>query len=187
LEKDKKVVYSYTIILAIVFSLVLINQLFFIEDPIFPEKIEKEIEFTRVVNVDKLALFETMADIQNYPKILPNNIISIIIINQSENVIFAKETVSERGITTDIIAKHVLFPPDKHIVTIVDGDAKNSTITIMLDELNSSTKITAKMEMEFRGVLIPFGFLPQNQFESALNTVISGFVDYTNKITSENS
>ena len=154
-----------------------------IGNPIFPEKVEKEIEFTRVVNVDKLALFETMADIHNYPKIFPNNVISVNIINQSENIIFAKETVSEAGITADIIAKHILFPPDKHIVTVVDGDAKNTTITIILDELDSSTKLTIKMEMELRGILIPFGFLPQNQFQSAMNTVISGFVDYTNKMS----
>ena len=180
MEKDKKIVLAFLISLAIVFPLVIIYMN--IGNPIFPEKVEKEIEFKRIVNVDKLALFETMADIHNYPKIFPNNIISIIIINQSENVIFAKETISERGITTDIIAKHMLFPPDKHIVTIVDGDAKNSTITIMLDELNSSTKLTTKIEMELRGVLIPFGLLPHNQFQSAMNTVISGFVDYTNKM-----
>jgi len=154
-----------------------------IGNPIFPEKVEKEIEFTRVVNVDKLALFETMADIHNYPKIFPNNVISVNIINQSENIIFTKETVSEAGITADIIAKHMLFPPDKHIVTVVDGDAKNTTITIMFDELDSSTKLTTKIEMELRGILIPFGFLPQNQFQSAMNTVISGFVDYTNKMS----
>jgi len=154
-----------------------------IGNPIFPEKVEKEIEFTRVVNVDKLALFETMADIHNYPKIFPNNVISVNIINQSENIIFAKETVSEAGITADIIAKHMLFPPDKHIVTVVDGDAKNTTITIMFDEFDSSTKLTIKMEMDLKGVLIPFGFLPQNQFQSAMNTVISGFVDYTNKMS----
>jgi len=39
------------------------------------------------------------------------------------------------------------------------------------------------MEMDLKGVLIPFGFLPQNQFQSAMNTVISGFVDYTNKMS----
>ena len=184
MEKDEKILVASLISLVIVGSLVIIYMNYSIGNPIFPEKIEKEIEFTRVVNVDKLALFETMADISNYPKIFPNNIISIIIINQSENVIFAKETISELGITTDIIAKHMLFPPDKHIVTIVDGDAKNSTITIMLHELNSSTKLTTKIELELRGVLIPFGFLPQNQFEHAMITVISQFVDYTNKIPS---
>jgi len=154
-----------------------------IGNPVFPEKIEKEIEFTRVVNVDKIALFETMADIQNYPEIFPNNVISVNIINQSENVIFAKETVVEAGIKSELLVKHMFFPPDKHIAIVVDGDAKNTAITIILDELDSSTKLTTKIEMELRGVLIPFGFLPHNQFESAMNTIISGFVDYTNKMS----
>jgi len=39
------------------------------------------------------------------------------------------------------------------------------------------------MEIDLKGILIPFGFLPQNQFENAMNTVISGFVDYTNKMS----
>jgi len=182
LQRRDKNLGIYLGLVFLVWTFVIIFMNYSIGNPIFPEKIEKEIEFTRIVNVDKLALFETMADIRNYPKIFPNNVISVNIINQSENVIFAKETVSEAGITTDIVTKHVLFPPDKLIVTVVDGSAKNSTITIMFDELNSSTKLTTKIEMELRGILMFFGFLPQNQFQSAMNTVISGFVDYTNKM-----
>jgi len=182
LQRRDKNLGIYLGLVFLVWTFVIIFMNYSIGNPIFPEKIEKEIEFTRIVNVDKLALFETMADIRNYPKIFPNNVISVNIINQSENVIFAKEIVSEAGITTDIVTKHVLFPHDKLIVTVVDGDAKNSTITIMFDELNSSTKLTTKIEMELRGILMFFGFLPQNQFQSAMNTVISGFVDYTNKM-----
>ena len=100
-RRDKNLgIYIGLVFLVWIFVIIFMN--YSIENPIFPEKVEKKIGFTRIVNVDKLALFETMADIRNYPKILPNNVISVNIINQSENVIFAKETISERGITTDI-------------------------------------------------------------------------------------
>jgi len=183
LQRHDKILLIYFCLFFLIWISVIIYLNYSIGNPVFPEKIEKEIEFTRVVNVDKIALFETMADIQNYPEIFPNNVISVNIINQSENVIFAKETVVEAGIKSELLVKHMFFPPDKHIATVVDGDAKNSTITAIFDEQDSSTKLTIKMEIDLKGVLIPFGFLPQNQFQSAMNTVISGFVDYTNKMS----
>lgn len=182
MQKRNKILLIYLGLFFLIWISVIIYLNYSIGNPIFPQKIEKEIEFTRIVKVDRMKLFESMAGIENYPKIFPNNVLSVNIINQSENVIFAKETVSEAGITADIITKHMLFPPDKHIVTVVDGDAKNTTITATFDELDSSTKLTIKMEMDLKGFLLPFGFLPENQFESAMNTIISGFVDYANKM-----
>jgi len=188
-RRDKNLgIYLGLVFTVWIFVIIFIN--YSLENPIFSVTTTK-IEFTRVLNVDKLALFETMADIRNYPIILPNNFISVTIINETHNrapgpgqsavTIFAKETISERGITTDIIARHELYPPNRHIVEIVSGDAKNTRIILNLDELDSSTILSTQIEMKLRGVLIPFGFLPSDQFESAFSTVISGFVDYTNQ------
>jgi len=119
-----------------------------------------------------------MADIEKYPTIFPNNVLSVNIINQSKSVIFAEEKFSELGISSNVIVKHTIFPYEKHLVTIIDGDAQNTNIIITFEDLDSSTKLTVEINMTFKGILIPFGLLPQDQFEHAVNTVISGFVDY---------
>ncbi len=153
----------------------------YIGNPIIPEKIEKKIQVTHILDIERKKLFDTMADLENYPTIFPNNILSVNIINQSENIIFAEEKLSEAGITTKIIVKHTILPYEKHIVTIMDGDAQNTTIIITFEDFNLSTKLNVKTNMSLKGILIPFGFLPQNNLESAINTVIFGFADYAKK------
>jgi len=147
----------------------------------FPDKIEKKIEFTRVLDIERKKLFNIMADVNNYPNIFPNNVLSADIISQSKNTIFAKEKFIERGITTNFVVKHEIFPYEKHIVTIMDGDATNSTVIATFEDFNSSTKLTIEINMNLRGILIIFGFIPQDQLEHAINTVIFGFVDFANK------
>ena len=182
MRKRNKFLIIYFVLVFSIWILVIMYYSYSFGNIVFPQKIEKEIEFTRILNVDRMKLYKSMANISNYPEIFPNNVLSVNIINQSENVIFATETISEAGIKSNLMVKHMLIPPDKHIITIVEGDAKNTTITTIFDEVGSTTKLTIKMEIELKGILIPFGFLPANQFEHAMNTVISGFVDYTNRV-----
>ena len=153
------------------------------QDPFITEKIEKKIEITRVVNIEREKLFDSMTDLKNYPTILPNNVLSVNIINQSESVIFAEEKFIEGGIIINVVAKHTIFPYDKHIVTIMNGDAQNTTVTTTFEDLDSSTKLTVELKMNLKGFLIPLGLLPQDQFEHAINTVISGFEDYAKKLS----
>ncbi len=145
---------------------------------LFPDKIEKNIEITQILDIERKKLFDAMTDLKNYPTIFPNNVLSVTIINQSKNVIFAEEQFIERGITANLVVKHTIFPYEKHIITIMDGDAKNSTVTVTFEDLGSSTKLTVQGKMNLKGILILFGVIPEQQFAHAINTVISGFVDY---------
>jgi len=153
----------------------------YIGNPIIPEKIEKKIQVTHILDIERKKLFDTMADLENYPTIFPNNVLSVNIINQSKSVIFTEEKFSEAGISINVVVKHTIFPHEKHIVAIMDGDAQNTTVAITFEDLDSSTKLNVEINMSLKGILIPFGFLPQNNLESAINTVIFGFADYAKK------
>ena len=57
-----------------------------------------EVEIEGEYNIGKEVLFNTMADVENYPTILPKNVLSVVIIEQEPNVILAEETMINQGI-----------------------------------------------------------------------------------------
>lgn len=135
--------------------------------------------FVKIENVNKKDLFNTMTDIKDYPKILPGSYISVKIINQTSDTMYAEEEVSERGVTTKLIVKHMIIPYEKHVLEVVDGDAHGTKITITLDEINpSSTSLAVDVELHLHGILAIFGGLAENELEHAVNTVITHFVEY---------
>jgi len=122
--------------------------------------VTKNTSFVMMVDADKRELFDLMADIENYPKILSDNYISVFIKNQTNNSIFTNEVITERGIQSTLNVKHTILPYDYHIIEILDGDAKDTKITIIFEENGSETKLTINTEIHARGKFIPFAYLP---------------------------
>jgi len=134
-----------------------------------------------LTDVNKKDIFLTMADIKEYPKILPDNYITVDIINDTNGTIYSKEEVQQMGIKTKMLVKHEIIPYSKHTLTILDGDARGSIITEFFDENDSHTKLTTDIDVHLHGILSPFTSLTKSNLDSAVNTVISKFVDYTKK------
>ena len=185
----------------------------------------------KVVDVNQEEAFLIMTDVKNYPKMLPKNIISVNIINQIDNNILAEYEVVELGIRTKLLVNHTMYPYDKHIVEVMDGDAKGTKLMqdfttiypvniippecIGYDEdgdfdvdsydltackskstahnlylgdciyLDKCTKIDSKIELDLKGLLSPFRYLPEQNLNHAANTVISSFTNHM-EIKTEN-
>jgi len=141
--------------------------------------IENNYHFEKIVDVDRERIFNVMAQLENYPTIFPENYVSVIIINQTDNVIFSQETVKEAGIQVTINAKHSIIPYEKHEIEILSGDAKGSKILAVFKEVDSNTKIDVKIEMKLSGLLTPFAYLPKQNIDHALNTIFTTFTTYS--------
>ena len=138
-----------------------------------------EVEIEGEYNIGKEVLFNTMADVENYPTILPKNVLSVVIIEQEPNVILAEETMIEQGIKVKLLAKHTIIPYERHTVEIMSGDAKGTKITQIFRGDESSTKLSTKIQLKLHGLLSAFYFFPKDQFSHAMNTVNSSFVSYS--------
>jgi hypothetical protein len=154
-----------------------------IGNPLLSEKTVIKISFSRIIDIDKKEIFDVMANIEKYPTILPKNYVSVIIINQTNNTIFAEEEIMEKGIKTKLLVKHTIFPYEKHVLEVLSGDAENTIITEIYEDVNSSVRLTTDAEIHLQGILVPFGFLAQNNLEHAMNTAIDIFVEYTRNQT----
>ncbi len=141
-----------------------------------------EINFVKIVNVDRLTLFELFSDIEKYPLVLPENIISADIKSINKNILIVEMLVHEAGIKIPLEVKHEIFPSSRHTITILTGDVKDTVLDIVFEDYDSKTRITVDMELHTKGILTPFGFLASSNYQSAMNTVIESFIDYLNKI-----
>ena len=121
------------------------------------DEIIAESTFEKTTKISKQKLFDVIADVKNFPEIFPGKVISVEIINQTENMIYAKEVIDHNGIRIELLVKHTIFPYEKQIIEVVDGDAKGSKIIISFEENDGFTKITTETEIKLRGILKPIG------------------------------
>ena len=145
---------------------------------IVPKKIT-EFETSRLVDVPKNRIFDVMADIENFPNILPKNVIYVNILNKTNNVIIAEEELSEAGIKIKLLVKHTIKPYSEHIIEIIDGDAKGTMITQSFESVDSQTKLTTNVHLNLKGVTSVIAFLPESNLVHVVNTIISHFVEYS--------
>ena len=143
-----------------------------------PKKIT-EFETSRLVDVPNNRIFDVMANIENFPNILPENVVSVNILNKTDNEIIAEEELFEAGIKTKLLVKHTIKPYSEHIIEIIDGDAEVTKITQYFESVDSQTKLTTKVSLNVKGVTSIIAFLPEANLVHAMNTVISHFVEYS--------
>ena len=138
-----------------------------------------QVIFSNTYEIKKEFIFETMADVDNYPKILPKNILSVDIINKTQNTIFAKETITERGIKSNFLVKHTLKPYDQHIIEIIGGNANGTRIIQDFESQGNYTKITTQMDLSFQGALSIVSYLPAGEIRHAMNFINHEFINYS--------
>ena len=195
IQKTDKIIIIFYAFLAIAFTIGILHiasTFDTIEHPIIFLQPVTELQITKIVDVNQEEAFLIMTDIKNYPKILPRNIISVNIINQIDNNVLAEYEVVEHGIRAKLLVSHTIYPYDKHIVEVMDGDAKGTklmqdftTINTEIEKLpecdqsfDGCTKIDSRVELNLKGLLSPFSYLPKGNLDHASDTVISSFTNY---------
>ncbi|MCV0373515.1 MAG: DUF4214 domain-containing protein [Nitrosarchaeum sp.] len=191
MNKNDKIILVFYIILGISFfiSVVYLDQI--IPPPLKIEtanEITKTIESSRIVDLNKTRIFQVMTDVKNYPIILPTNVISVKIINQTENIIFAEEEIVIRGLKEKTILKHTIEFPNTYIIEIMHGEAKGTKITVDFEDYNSnSTMIKTKTELVVQGILKFIAQVKPQIYVDELNSFIDQAVSYSRGFDDETS
>jgi coenzyme Q-binding protein COQ10 len=150
----------------------------------FPDELrptQRTIELSTVVSANKILLFNQISDVEKYPIVFPDTFISVEILDKNNNSIKTLETAREIGIEQILQIQHDLIPTDSHEITILNGDAKGTKIIIWFYEIDeNTTRISAKLDLHLEGLLIPFGLLPESNFQHAFDTMINRFAEYVN-------
>lgn len=183
MNKNDKVIIIFYVILAISYVSVIIYMDQSIE--IFNRSGENKIPVneinvvTKFPNLNMTTLFDTVADVRNYPIISPNHFISIQIVNQSGNVIYAEEKVKEKLVTQTILVKHTIFPYYNQTMEVMDGDAQGTMVTASFTGSESNHTLTTNVKLHLKGSLAFFTLMPKQVLELELSSIVGDFLKYS--------
>ena len=187
LKKNDKIIIIFYVLLAISFSSATLYTSTTFEDlPVPTWVLEKltSLEFEKTLEIEQEKLFQTISDIENFPIILPKTFVSVNILEINENkalgniIVIAEEEIQEKGIRAKFLVKHTLIPNDEHILEILDGDAKGTKVHQFFSSDGNFTKLKTTVDVNFKGILTPFSYLPKNNVYHAMDTVVTTFYDY---------
>lgn len=181
-KNDKFLVVFYVLLgVGVIFGLYSIDSS--LEKPIGPLNLApiplSNISITKVIDIKTENFYTILSDVENYPRVLPKNVLSVNKIEETNSLLVYEITIVEKGIKSTLLIKQDFFPYEKQILTVVDGDAKNTIITQKFQNQGNSTKLITDIEIELSGVLTAFGFLPQSNVNHAMNTILTSFVEYS--------
>ena len=158
-----------------------------LEKPVGPLKVVpnplSNITVTEMVDVETEKIFTIMADVENYPYVLPKNVLSVNKLEETNSSLVYEMTVQEKGFETTLLVRHDLFPYDEQILTVIDGDAENTVIHQKFQKQDNSTKLITDIEINLSGILSPFQYIPRTNFNHAMGTVLVSFAEYATEKT----
>jgi len=158
-----------------------------LEKPFGPLKVVpnplSNITVTEMVDVETEKIFTIMADVENYPHVLPKNVLSVKKLEETDSSLVYEMTVQEKGFETTLLVRHDLFPYDEQILTVIDGDAANTVIHQKFQKQDNSTKLITDIEINLSGLLSPFQYIPLTNFNHAMGTVLVSFAEYATEKT----
>ena len=106
MNKTDKIIIIFYIFLASSYGLYVITYDVGLDESllevVMPKKIT-EFETSRLVDVPNNRIFNVMADIEKFPDVIPKNVISVNILDKTDNVITAEEELYEKGIKTKLL------------------------------------------------------------------------------------
>ena len=134
-----------------------------------------KVKVEKIIKADRNKVFNTITDFENLPRNLPEFFKSVKVLSKEGNTIVIEESARMAGRDIVQTTKHILTPPEKHEVFIMDGDAKDSHIAETYQSISEGTKITVDGDFNLAGKLKLVGFLAKGKIEKSISEVIDAF------------
>jgi len=154
---------------------------------------EKSIQFEKVLDIQKENLQEILLDLNNLPKIFPNNIKSIEFVENQNDRTLAKTVLTLNGFDFSSNVLYTKKTAEKHIMKIISGDLKGTKLDITLEETwgfdgtpNAGTLINIRMNLQFSALASLLGFIPDESITYVLDKFLIDVVSDVNASSEKN-
>ena len=135
-------------------------------------------QFTKIVDVQRDKIFQISTDYENFTKVLPAYFKELRIIEKKQNITIIQEKLEFLGRTVDVLTEHVVKMPDRHIVRMLDGQAKGSVFDERYEIDGDKTKITINVDFVLHGGLKILGMFAKGKIKQSMNMVMDEFVSH---------
>ena len=137
--------------------------------------------FTKVVDIDRDKFFAISTNYEKFTEILTEYFLDLKIIESEGNVTKVFETLKFLGKTVNVTTEHVVEKPDRHIVKMLDGQAKGTIFDETYEKIGDKTKVTIEVDFVLSGGLKILAMFAKNKIESSMKIVLDEFANYAKK------
>ena len=137
--------------------------------------------FTKIVDVDRDEFFAISTNYEKFTEILPEYFLDLKIIESEGNVTKVFETLKFLGKTVNVTTEHIVEKPDRHIVKMLDGQAKGTIFDERYEKVGDKTKVTIEVDFVLSGGLKILAMFAKNKIESSMKIVLDEFANYAKK------
>ena len=134
--------------------------------------------FTKLVDIDRDVFFAISTDYEKFTRILPEYFLELKVIQKKGNTTTIFETLKFLGKTVNVTTEHIVEKPDRHIVKMLDGQAKGTVFDETYEKVGEQTKVTIEVDFVLSGGLKILGMFAKSKIESSMKTVLDEFANY---------
>ena len=134
--------------------------------------------FTKLVDIDRDVFFAISTDYEKFTKILPEYFLELKVIQKKGNTTTIFETLKFLGKTVNVTTEHVVEKPDRHIVKMLDGQAKGTVFDETYEKVGEQTKVTIEVDFVLSGGLKILGIFAKSKIENSMKMVLDEFANY---------
>ncbi len=134
--------------------------------------------FVKEVDIDRDEFFAISTDYEKFTEILPDYFKELKIIESEGNVTKIFETLSFLGKTVDVTTEHIVEKPDRHIVKMLDGQAKGTVFDERYEKVGEKTRVTIEVDFVLSGGLKILGMFAKSKIQSSMEKVLEEFANY---------
>ena len=135
-------------------------------------------EFIKIVDVERDLIFQISTDYNNFPKILPKYFKELKIVKKNGDSTIIQEKLQFLGRTIDVLTEHIVEKPDRHIVKMLDGQAKGTVFDERYEKVGEKTKVTIEVDFVLSGGLKILGVFAKSKIQSSMEKVLDEFANY---------
>ncbi len=134
--------------------------------------------FVKEVDIDRDEFFAISTNYEKFTEILPDYFKELKIIESEGNVTKIFETLSFLGKTVDVTTEHIVEKPDRHIVKMLDGQAKGTVFDERYEKIGEKTRVTIEVDFVLSGGLKILGMFAKSKIQSSMEKVLEEFANY---------
>ena len=133
------------------------------------------------MDIDRDQFFAISTDYERFTEILPEYFLELKIVERDGNTTKIFETLRFLGKTVNVTTEHVIEKPDRHIVKMLDGQAKGTIFDEKYEKVGDKTKVTIEVDFVLSGGLKILGMFAKSKIESSMKMVLDEFANYAKK------
>ena len=152
-----------------------------------PAFAEHHTTFSKVLDVQKASLQNTMSDVRNYERVFPDYVKSVDIIQASEKKALADVSMGFGFIPINVQVQHNTINDDISMLEVVTGDLKGTQIITTLKKTwgyngieGMATTVDVDMSLQVSGFLGMLGVVNESLILYALDSSLYSLQEYSN-------